>query len=289
MAVLLRGAPVAEAISEKLKERSARLHGQGISPCLAVLRVGAAPSQTAYERNAARRCESLGILVRRIVLPDGADRAALLGAIENINLDGSVHGCLLLRPLPSAGDDEAACRALTPEKDVDGVGPVSLGAVFTGRGPGFPPCTARACVEMLDYYGVELSGAHAAIIGRSLVVGRPLAMLLQARDATITLCHSRSRELPALCRGADIIIAAAGQRKVVGAEFVRPGQIVLDVGINQDETGKIHGDVDFEQVSPIVSAISPVPGGLGAVTTAVLAGNVLSAAENAVSYRCKSE
>lgn len=282
MAVLLRGAPVAEAILEKLKERSARLHGQGISPCLAVLRVGEAPSQTAYERNAARRCESLGISVRRIVLPEGADRAALLGAIENINRDGSIHGCLLLRPLPRAGDDEAACCTLDPEKDVDGIGPASLGAVFTGRGPGFPPCTARACVEMLDYYGVALSGAHAAIIGRSLVVGRPLAMLLQARDATVTLCHSRSRELPALCRGADIIVAAAGRRNMVGREFVKPGQVVLDVGINQDETGKIHGDVDFEQVSPIVSAISPVPGGVGAVTTAVLAGNVLSAAENAV-------
>lgn len=279
MAQLLKGAPVAAALTGQLLSRSEALKAHGVWPTLAILRVGERPGDISYETGAMKRCEKTGIAVKPFLFPDGCTKDAILDTVRQINEDASIHGCLILRPLPDADAEWAACCALLPEKDVDGITPGALGAVFTGRGSGYPPCTAQACMEILRYYGVSLEGAHAAVIGRSLVVGRPVSMLLQRQNATVTMCHSHTANLPAVCREAGILIAAAGQAGLVDANYARPGQIVLDVGIHASEDGRLCGDVDFAAVEPVVDAITPVPGGVGAVTTAVLAKHVIEAAE----------
>ena len=281
MALILQGAPVAGAMTETLRPRILALKERGVCPALAVVRVGEKPEQLSYERAAARRCAALGVAFRSFALAEDCGQAALLAAIEEINRDGEIHGCMLLRPLTPGLDEYAACQALRPEKDVDGMTAASLGAVFTGRGRGYPPCTAQACMEVLDYYQIPLPGARAAVIGRSLVVGRPLAMLLQARNATVTLCHSRSVNLPALCREQEILIAAAGSAGMVDESYVNQNQVILDVGVNADGEGHLCGDVCFARVEPLVRALSPVPGGVGAVTTTVIIKHVIQAAEAA--------
>ena len=185
----------------------------------------------------------------------------------------------MFRPLSNKDDETAACALLAPEKDVDCMTSGSLASVFTGKGAGYPPCTAQACLELLDYYGIPLRGKRVTVIGRSLVIGKPVSMMLQSRDATVTMCHTKTVDMPAICRSADIIISAAGKAGVVDERFAFPGQIILDVGINVDENGKLCGDVKFDKVEPIVEAITPVPAGVGAVTTAVLAKHVIEAAE----------
>lgn len=227
------------------------------------------------------RCEKAGVSVRRYLLPRDCAGEQLMGMLEEINADGSIHGCLLLRPLEDRGLEEAACALLDPRKDVDGMTRASLAGVFARTGEGYPPCTAQACVELLDHYGVEPAGKRVAVVGRSLVVGRPLAMLLQARDATVTMCHSRTADLPSVCREAEILIAAAGSAGLIGPGCVSPGQIVLDVGVNAGPDGALVGDVDFAAVEPVAGAVTPVPGGVGAVTAAVLAKHVVAAAERA--------
>lgn len=281
MALILHGAPVAGAMAELLRPRLAALEERGLCPTLAVVRVGERPDQLSYERAAARRCAALGIAFQAFALPEDCGQEKLIETIEEINRDEGIHGCMLLRPLPAGMDEYAVCRALRPEKDVDGMTPASLSAVFSGRGEGYPPCTAQACMEILDYYKIALQGAQAAVIGRSLVVGRPLAMLLQAQNATVTLCHSKSAGLPELCRRQDILIAAAGCAEMVNESYVNQNQIVLDVGVNAGEGGRLRGDVCFERVEPLVRAVSPVPGGVGSVTTTVLAKHVILAAEAA--------
>ncbi|MGI6403393.1 MAG: bifunctional 5,10-methylenetetrahydrofolate dehydrogenase/5,10-methenyltetrahydrofolate cyclohydrolase [Oscillospiraceae bacterium] len=206
----------------------------------------------------------------------------LLSLMEQVNRDSSIHGVLLLRPLPNHIDDEMVRNALSPEKDIDGIADGSLAGVFTGSKKGFAPCTAQACIEILDYYGYDLKGKKVTVIGRSLVVGKPVAMMLMERHATVTICHTRTVDMPALCRDADILIVAAGRAKVVGKEFFAPGQIVIDVGINFDENGKMCGDVDFAAAESMVEAITPVPGGVGTVTTSVLVGNVITAAQKSL-------
>lgn len=279
MAQLLKGAPAAAALTEALAQRSEALQGKGVTPALAILRVGERPDDLSYETGAAKRCEKAGIAVRRVSLPASCTRDDLLSAIQSINADPAVHGCLMLRPLPDPEAEWSACRLLDPRKDVDGITPSALGAVFTGRGSGFPPCTAQACIELLDFYNIPIEGRRAVVIGRSLVIGRPVSMLLQHRNATVTMCHSRTRDLPAICRQADILIAAAGQPQMVTAAFSSPAQIVLDVGIHAGENGRLCGDADFNALEPIAAALTPVPGGIGAVTTAVLAKHVIQAAE----------
>lgn len=279
MAQLLKGAPVAAALSAELANRSDALKAQGVTPTLAILRVGERPDDISYETGAVKRCEKTGIAVKKVLLPAGSTSEELLKAVRQINGDPAVHGCLMLRPLPDADAEWAACCMLSPEKDVDGVTPSALGTVFTGRGAGYPPCTAQACMEILSYYGIPLDGKRAVVIGRSLVVGRPVSMLLQRRNVTVTMCHSRTADLPAVCREADVLIAAAGQAGMVDASYVRSGQVVIDVGIHVNEAGKLCGDAAFDAVEPVVEAITPVPGGVGAVTTAVLAKHVVEAAE----------
>ncbi len=280
MAQLMKGAPVAAAMTEQMAARTERLKQAGMTPTLCILHLGERPGDLVYERSAMKRCGKVGIDVREIVLPEGCTRERLLETIEQVNRDGAIHGLLMMRPLPVREDEDAARALLAPEKDVDGITAIAQSKVFTGAGAGYPPCTAQAVIEILDHYGVELAGRRAAVIGRSLVVGRPVAMMLMARDATVTLCHTRTEDLPEICRQADILVSAAGRAGLVTGAFTRPGQVIVDVGINV-RAGKLCGDVDFAAAEPLVGAITPVPGGVGAVTTAVLAAHVVQAAEKA--------
>lgn len=283
MAELWRGAPAAAALTERLTARTERLRQAGIVPTLAIVRVGARGDDVSYENAAMKRCEKVGIAVRRYTLPADCGKDRLLGVIREINGDAAVHGCLMFRPLPDKDMEAAACALLAPEKDVDGMTPGSLAAVFSGAGAGYPPCTAEAVMVLLDHYGALLAGRRAAVLGRSLVIGRPVAMLLEHRDATVTVCHTKTADAAAICRGADIVIAAAGRAGVVDASYAAPGQTVIDVGIHVGADGALCGDVRFDEVEPVVGAITPVPGGVGAVTTAVLAKHVVEAAERAAS------
>ena len=279
MAEHWKGAPVAQAMTERLALRADQLRGLGIIPTLAIVRVGERPEDLSYERGALRRCETVGIAVKQFALPKESSHGDLLAVIQQINTDREIHGCLLFRPLPPQMDEGAICAALDPAKDVDGITAGSLASVFTGGGAGYPPCTAPACMEILDHYGCDLTGKRAVVVGRSLVVGRPLSMLLLRKNATVTLCHSRTADLAAECRRAEVLIAAAGRANMIGRDHLAPGQLVLDVGINVDEDGNLVGDVDFTAADAIVGAVTPVPGGVGAVTTSVLAAHVIQAAE----------
>ena len=282
MGELLKGAPAASAITDNLIERASVLKGKNIHPCLAILRVGERPDDLAYERGALNRCEKVGIAVRPYVLPEDATQTQLMEAIAQINRDDSIHGCLMFRPLPRTLDEQAACAALLPQKDVDGITAGSMSRIYSGYGAGFAPCTAQSCLELLHYHGIAIPGKRAVVIGRSLVIGRPVAMLLMQQNATVTICHTKTRNMEEIVRQADIVVVAAGQAEAIGPEYFRGGQVVLDVGINwSGEKQKLVGDVDFDRVLPIVSAISPVPAGVGSVTTAVLCMHVVEAAEKA--------
>ena len=282
--LLMKGAPVAAAMTEKLAARAERLKQAGVTPTLCILRLGERPDDLVYERSAMKRCGKVGIEVREIVLPENCTREKLLETIEQVNRDDAVHGLLMMRPLPVREDEDAARALLAPEKDMDGITAIAQSKVFTGAGAGYPPCTAQAVMEILDHYGVELSGRRAVMIGRSLVVGRPVSMLLMARNATVTLCHTKTEQLPEICRQADILVSAAGRAGLVTGEFTKPGQVIVDVGINVNG-GALCGDVDFAAVESRVRAITPVPGGVGAVTTAVLADHVIRAAEKAAGIK----
>lgn len=282
MAELLKGAPVAKAISQSLKERTVALKDKGVVPTLMILRVGSRADDISYERGAVKRCAACGVAVRRRIFPLTVEQEYLINAIEEINKDPAIHGVLLFRPLPKSIDEAAVCAALSPDKDMDGITEGSMAGIFSGSGKGYPPCTAQACMEILDHYGVEAEGKQAVVMGRSNVIGKPAAMLLLKKNATVTVCHSKTRDAEAVCRQADILIAAIGKAGMIGAGHVSPGQVVLDVGINVTNDGKITGDCDFEAVEPIVSAVTPVPAGVGSVTTAVLAKHVVDAAEKAI-------
>lgn len=278
MAEYWKGAPVAQAMTERLAVRADQLKGLGIVPTLAIVRVGERPEDLSYERGAVKRCEKAGIRVKQFTLPKESSHGDLLAVIQQINADREIHGCLLFRPLPPQMDEAAICAALDPAKDVDGITAGSLAGVFTGSGVGYPPCTAQACMEILDYYGCDLAGKRAVVVGRSLVVGKPLAMLLLGKNATVTLCHTRTADLASECRRAEVLIAAAGHAKMIGRDHLAPGQLVLDVGINVDQEGNLVGDVDFAAAEELAAAVTPVPGGVGAVTTSVLADHVIQAA-----------
>ena len=283
MAKLLKGAPVAAALSEQMTAEVDKLKRQGINPTLAVLRVGERADDLAYERGAMKRCASVGVNVRNVVLPADVDSGRFFSALEELNRDPAVHGILMFRPLPKQLDGERARRTLAPEKDVDGCTDGSLAGVFTNTALGFPPCTAQAAMEILKYYGVELKGKRVAVIGRSLVIGRPVAMMLMHANATVTICHTRTVDVPASTREADIIVAASGQMESVDAKYLKNGQTVIDVGIGWNEAKqKLCGDVCFEEAEPIVDAITPVPGGVGSVTSAVLCKHVVEAAKRAL-------
>ena len=286
MAILLKGAPAAAALNEKTAAECAALKEKGTVPTLAILRVGARDGDLSYERGAMKRCDQLGVEVKSIVLPADVESDVFFATLESLNRDETVHGILMLRPLPKHLDGERARKMLAPEKDVDGCTDGSLAGVFTNTALGFPPCTAQAAMEILKYYDIPLSGKRAAVIGRSLVVGRPAAMMLMHENATVTVCHTRTVDLPSVVREADIVIAASGQMESLGAECLREGQTVIDVGISWNEAKqKLCGDVRFEEAEPLVEAITPVPGGVGAVTTSVLVSHVVLAAERAAAKK----
>ncbi|NLL37497.1 MAG: bifunctional 5,10-methylene-tetrahydrofolate dehydrogenase/5,10-methylene-tetrahydrofolate cyclohydrolase [Fretibacterium sp.] len=278
MTVLMKGAEVSAAMKESLLAELSALKSEGIEPKLGIVRVGARPDDLSYERGALKRFDGLGIPTQVFELPEDITQAAFETEFRKINDDPSVHGILVFQPLPSHLDNDWVRTHINPLKDVDGMSPLSSAKVFAGDKDGFAPCTPSAVMEMLAHYGVELKGKNVTIVGRSMVVGRPLAMLMLAEHATVTICHTRTVDMPSICKRADILVAAAGKAKMIGADYVTEHSIVADVGINVDPEGKLCGDVDFDAVSPIVRMISPVPGGVGAVTTSVLAKNVLKAA-----------
>ena len=279
MAKQLLGKEVTASLNERIKAQAARLQEKGVNPTLAIIRVGENPSDISYEKGADKRCETLGVACEKILLPEDVSQEELLAVMDRLNKNEKIHGVLLLRPLPGHLEQSAIENALDPTKDVDCMTDGSMSGVFTGKKVGFPPCTPQACMEILDYYGIDCTGKKAVVIGRSLVVGKPAAMMLIKKNATVTVCHTKTVDMPSVTREADIIIVAAGRAGVVGAEYVKPGQTVIDVGINMNVEGKLCGDVDFATVEPIVDAITPVPGGIGAVTTAVLAKHFIEAAE----------
>lgn len=279
MAKILNGKDVVAALNGRIRNRVEALKGAGVYPTLGIVRVGEREDDIAYERGAMKRCETIGVNVERFLLPADVSQDGLIEVIEGINGNNAIHGVLLFRPLPKHIDDEAVRLALAPEKDVDGITDVSMAGVFANTDKGFPPCTAKACMELLEYYGYELKGKRVTVVGRSLVVGKPVSLMLQAKHATVTMCHTRTADLPGECRKAEILVVAAGKAGVADKNFVAPGQVVVDVGINFNESGNLVGDVEFAGVEPIVDAITPVPGGIGTVTTSVLVDHVVIAAE----------
>ncbi|MCD8045813.1 MAG: bifunctional 5,10-methylenetetrahydrofolate dehydrogenase/5,10-methenyltetrahydrofolate cyclohydrolase [Clostridiales bacterium] len=282
MAKVLKGKPVADRINEESIAQVEKLREKGIQPTLAILRVGARADDISYERGAMKRCDAVGVAVKNVVLSEDISQEVLMEELDKLNRDSKVHGILVFRPLPKHMDGEAVRLAMNPAKDVDGITDGSLSGVFTNMSVGFCPCTAQAAVEILDYYGIACSGKRAAVIGRSLVVGRPAAMLLMHKNATVTICHTRTEDMPSVTKEADIIIVCAGKMEAIDAKYFRSGQTVIDVGIGFNETkGKLCGDVDYDAVEPVVDAITPVPGGVGSVTTAVLVKHVVEAAGRA--------
>ncbi|WP_165062438.1 bifunctional 5,10-methylenetetrahydrofolate dehydrogenase/5,10-methenyltetrahydrofolate cyclohydrolase [Adlercreutzia sp. ZJ154] len=279
MAQLLKGKPVADAIYSSLKNCVQAQGKRGMQPCLALVRVGNSSSDAAYQRSIISKAESIGIKVNVHEFESGVSQFDVEAVLESINADKSVHGCMIFRPLPNTLDELHLCNKIAPEKDIDGVCAASLAGIFADVRESFSPCTAQACVEMLDYYGIDIAGRSVAVLGRSLVVGKPAAMLMLSRNATVTLCHSGTANLSEITRAADIVICATGRARAYGEEYFRAGHIVLDVGTNTDSDGMLCGDVDFAAVEPIVSAITPVPGGIGSVTTAVLLKHVVMSSE----------
>jgi len=283
MAKIFKGKEVADALTEKLKTQVEALRAAGVIPTLCIFRVGERPDDLAYERGATKRAQLAGVEVRNVILPSDVDQETFDRKLKEVNEDPAIHGILLFRPLPGHLDNERARQMLNPAKDVDGCTDLSLAGVFTNTKTGFPPCTAQAAMEILHHFGVSISGKKAAVIGRSLVIGRPVAMMLMHENATVVNCHTRTIDVPSITREADILIAASGQLHSVTREYTNPDQVVIDVGINWDEEiGGISGDVAFDDVEPYVRAITPVPGGVGSVTSTVLISHVVEAAKKAV-------
>ena len=274
---VLKGAAVTAAIKEQVQGMMEGLEGQ--PPKLAIVRVGERPDDLSYERGAMKRMEAFGLRAQSYAFPEEINGEDFKEAFAAINLDPDVTGILLLKPLPPQIPEREIEAIIDPAKDLDGISPVNMAKVFAGEADGFAPCTAEAVVEVLKAYGIPISGKRAVIVGRSLVVGRPLAMLLLKENATVTVCHTRTKNLEEECRRAEILVAAAGRAKMLGASHVGEQAVVIDVGINVDEDGKLCGDVDFASIDGRAAMATPVPGGVGAVTTAVLAKHLAQAAK----------
>lgn len=281
MATLLKGKAVVDSLNNDLIKEVDYLKKLGIIPTLGILRVGERPDDLSYERGALKRCELIGVEVRVIALPEDVSEQEFFDTLDGLNKDSNIHGILMFRPLPKHIDGEKARAMLLASKDVDGCTDLSLAGVFTNTKLGFPPCTAEAAMAILKYYNISVSGKKVAVIGRSLVIGRPVAMMLMHENATVTICHTKTTDVPSITRDADIVVVASGQMESVGKEFVKEGQTIIDVGIGWNEQkGKLCGDVCFEEVEDIVDAITPVPGGVGGVTTSILVKHVVEAAKN---------
>lgn len=275
--MILDGRAVAQKVLAEVREGVAALRASGVVPTLAVVLVGDDPPSRIYVNNKKKAAEGVGIASQDHLHPAGLEQPALLDLLRRLNADPGVHGILLQLPLPKGLDEAEAVETIAPDKDVDGLHPTNLGRLLAGA-PTVVPCTPAGCLEILDHYGAPLVGAEAVVIGRSRLVGKPLAQLLLARHATVTMCHTRTRDLAAHVRRADVVCVAAGRAGVVTGEMVKPGAWVVDVGINRLETGKVVGDIDFASVSGVAHAVTPVPGGVGPMTIACLMLNTLRAA-----------
>lgn len=277
MGMLIKGKPVADKIKEKLKKEVAELKEKGITPKLAIIRVGDDPGDMAYERGAIKTMVSVNIETDVRVLSKDISQDEFIKELKSINDDKSVHGILILRPLPDQLDESVIKNVIAPEKDVDCFSPVNVAKVFEGDETGFPPCTPSAVMEILKHYEIPLKGKNAVVIGRSMIVGKPAAMLLLKEHATVTICHSRTKDLPKVASGAELLVVGIGRAKMIDSSYIREGAVVIDVGINVDEDGKLCGDVDTDDCVDKASMITPVPGGVGSVTTSVLAKHVVKA------------
>lgn len=275
--LIIDGRQVSAAVEVETRQRVEALLARGVTPGLAVVLVGEDPASQSYVKMKERDCARLGIRSFDARLPADISQERLHDVIDGFNEDPHVHGILVQQPFPRHLDVEEVVARVSPVKDVDGFHPENLGRLMRGL-PGHRACTPWGVMRMLDHYGIELEGKRAVVVGRSLLVGRPMGLMLLERNCTVTTCHSRTVDLPAMCREADILIAAIGRPKMIGAEYVREGAVVIDVGINRTDAGMV-GDVDFEAVAPLCSAITPVPGGVGPMTRAMLMSNTAAAAE----------
>ena len=278
MAELLKGKPVADAIDLNIQKETEALKEKGIIPSLAVFRVGERNDDLSYERGILKKCEKTGIRLLSYVFPEDVSVEEFYQKLQEANDDPSIHGILVFRPLPKRFDDDVLRNSIHVSKDIDGCGDLSLAGVFTGNELGFAPCTAQAVMAILDYYGIQIQGSNVTVLGRSLVIGRPVSMLLMKQNATVTICHTRTRNTPEIASKADILVCATGQMESVTEDYVNNEQIVIDVGIGWNEQKqKLCGDVLFEAVEPIVKKITPGPGGVGSVTVSILCQHVIEA------------
>ncbi len=273
---ILKGLPVANAINEKLIEEVKTMEKK---PHLAIIRVGERPDDMSYERGATKKMDKVGFECTSYTFPADIDNDTFQKEFDKINEDDNIDGILLLRPLPKHLDEKAVENRIDPCKDLDGISPVNLAKVYAGDESGFAPCTAEAVIEMLDFAGINLTGKRVTVVGRSLVIGKPVAMMLMKKNATVTICHTKTVDMPGTCRNAEIVVAAAGVAKMIDKNYINKDAVVIDVGINVDEEGNLCGDVNFDEVSELASVITPVPGGVGSVTTSVLAKHLMKAAK----------
>lgn len=276
-AKIIDGKALAAAVKQEAASQTEALKAQGVTPCLAVVLVGEDPASQVYVRGKINDCAQCGIESRSIRLPETTTQAELLEQVQALAKDPAVHGILVQLPLPAGIDEKAVIDAIPPEKDVDGFSPVNVGRMQIGE-PCYLPCTPAGCIRMIESTGVSIAGKQAVVLGRSNIVGKPAAMLLLAKDATVTICHSKTRNLKELCATADILVAAVGREGFVTGDMVKPGAVVIDVGINRGADGKLHGDVDFAAAAEKAAWITPVPGGVGPMTRAMLMLNTVEAA-----------
>ena len=277
MTKIIDGKLISKQIKDEVREETRILEEKGIRLTLAVVQVGEDPASTVYVRNKQKACEYTGIASVKIAMPAETTQKELLSKVRELNEDPSINGILVQLPLPKGLDANEVIRAISPLKDVDGFHPQSVGALSIGL-PGFKSCTPAGLIELIKRSGIETVGRECVIVGRSNIVGKPMAMMMIRENATVTVAHSRTVDLPAVCRRADILITAVGRAKMFNREYVKPGAAVIDCGMNRDENGKLCGDVDYEDVFPVASAITPVPGGVGPMTVAMLMKNCLDSA-----------
>ncbi len=273
---ILKGLPVANAINEKLMEQVKSIEGP--LPHLAIIRVGERPDDCSYERGAVKKMDKVGVRCTTYTFDADIDNETFQAEFDKINENPDIDGILMLRPLPKQLDEKQIENKIDPRKDLDGISPLNLAKVYAGDESGYAPCTAEAVIEMLDYAGIDIKGKRVTVVGRSLVIGKPVSMLLMKRNATVTVCHTKTVDMAGTCKNAEILVAAAGSARMIKKEYVADGAVVIDVGINVDDNGNLCGDVDFDAISDIAAAATPVPGGVGSVTTSVLAKHLVKAA-----------
>ncbi|RHW38467.1 bifunctional methylenetetrahydrofolate dehydrogenase/methenyltetrahydrofolate cyclohydrolase FolD [Lysinibacillus yapensis] len=281
-AVIINGKEIGQEIRKSVEKRVAELKEQGVTPGLAVILVGENPASQTYVRNKQKSCEAIGIYSELIKLPEEVSEEELLDQIRSLNTRESIHGILVQLPLPKHIDEDKVIATISPEKDVDGFSPISVGRMILGQET-FLPCTPFGVMKLLEYSGIDIAGKHAVIVGRSHIVGKPMGQLLLQKDATVTYTHSKTKDLPSFTRQADILIAAVGQPNFITKEHIKPGAVVIDVGINRDDNNKLIGDVHFAEVEQVASHITPVPGGVGPMTITMLLFNTVQSAEKSLS------